>query len=481
MNIDIRKEEFLNLCEALEKGIITIEQFKILSDLENKSEMSALINIMETAGLKNKNNLFANIIKQYNIEPVCATLKEIFTKSPIYKIDIERQNFIFQVIVDNFNEVVELSNLFSNDLIWNNKKFVEKIMYKLKDIPKGRYDLSHKFNKIIGLVNLEVYKNRELFLDETFMSVLPRVFKVPEEENVEDYLECIKIKEVREKEIWSKYLDKVYKERSEFSVGYFEWAYKLREFDENNKLSFLTEKIEEIDTSELTEREKYKKIMTLAHNTINIDEEIIKNFSDDNFTYLIDQAVVDDEKFYETKMLMEKVGEGKITLEEVSLIKKKLEKISWSNVRSMALYTYLDDKKILSDDDFKSLENCSYDKAKLIITKLAIEKGNDKYKNEGITYYGESFSKGFIEYLNTNEFTKEEILELRDKIVTSESKFVPDKKTFVIDTSSIVEDPILSEKEKTVDDYDKPVILTRRIGNNKWNLDWEKIVTRWLS
>ena len=45
MNIDIRKEEFLNLCEALEKGIITIEQFKILSDLENKSEMSALINI----------------------------------------------------------------------------------------------------------------------------------------------------------------------------------------------------------------------------------------------------------------------------------------------------------------------------------------------------------------------------------------------------------------------------------------------------
>lgn len=471
MNIDIRKEEFLNLCEALEKGIITIEQFKILSDLENKSEMSALINIMETAGLENKDILFENILKQYNIEPVCATLKEIFTKSPIYKIDIERQNFIFQVIVDNFNEVVELSNLFSNDIIWNNKKFVDKIMDILKDIHKENYGELRKFNTIIRLLNKETKKNLNIFEDEKFLSLSYNAFKIKEIDEAEDYLESIKIENIRKEKIWSKYLHKA----SDRPYGVhpmldFTWSYKLKEFDDNNRLSFLTKKIEEIDTSNLSEREKEEKFIKLTHNVINIDEEIIKEFTDDNFKYLIDQAAK-DEKFYETKELLEAVQEGKITLEEAKEIKKKLEKISWSNVRSMALYTYLDDKKLLSDDDFKSLENCSYDKAKLMITKLAIEKGNDKYKNEGITYFGEKFSKTFIEYLNTNEFTKEEILELRDKILSLKPKFVPHKKTFVVDTSSIVEEVELTEKEiekEIAEEKFKKMVKRRKEERRKW-------------
>jgi len=117
MHQDIRKEELLKLCEALEKGTITLEQFNKLSDLEKTNEVSALIHIMETTGLENKDILFENIIKEDNIKPICAMLKEIFRKNIIYKTDIERQNFIFQVIVDNFNNALELSNLLSNDVI----------------------------------------------------------------------------------------------------------------------------------------------------------------------------------------------------------------------------------------------------------------------------------------------------------------------------------------------------------------------------
>lgn len=77
---DIKKEEFLKLCEALEKGTITLEQFNKLSDLEKTSEISALIHIMETPGLENKDILFENIIKEDNIELICATLKKFLEK-----------------------------------------------------------------------------------------------------------------------------------------------------------------------------------------------------------------------------------------------------------------------------------------------------------------------------------------------------------------------------------------------------------------
>ena len=173
---------------------------------------------------------------------------------------------------------------------------------------------------------------------------------------------------------------------------------------------------------------------------------MIKKFSDNNLKYLIDRATIDDE-FYETKEILDAVNEGKITLEEAKKIKKTLEKISWSNVRSTTLYVYLDDKNLLCDEDFKKLENCSYDEAKLIITKLAIEKNKDKYKNEGLSYFGEKFSNTFVEYINRNKFTKEELLEIKDKITSSKSKFVPDKKTFIVDTSSIVEEAELPQEK----------------------------------
>ena len=463
MNIDIRKEEFLNLCEALEKGIITIEQFKILSDLENKSEMSALIHIMETTGLENKDILFENIIKEDNIEPICTILKKIFRKNAIYRTDIERQHFIFQVIVDNFNNALELSNLFSNDVIWNNKDFRDNIMFKLKLIPEENYESLREFNMKIKLLNSEVTKDKTLFLDEAYLSSVDSVFRIHKEDNVEDYLDCIRIESVRENQNFTKILEKVYKKYDEHVFGYYQVAYKLEEFDNKGKLSYLIDKVEEIVTSDLNGGEKYEKYINLFRNVINIDKEMIENFSDDNLKYLIDQAMIDEE-FFETKEILNAVNEGKITLEEAKEIKKKLEKISWHNVRSMALYVYLDDKNLLCGEDFKKLANCSYDEAKIIITKLAIKKNNDKYKNEGLTYFGEKFSNNFVEYINKNELTKEELLEIRDKIRTSESKFIPSEKTFIIDTSSIVKEVESTKEEEKEEKNIKKIVKSRKSG-----------------
>jgi len=470
MHQDIRKEELLKLCEALEKGTITLEQFNKLSDLEKTNEVSALIHIMETTGLENKDILFENIIKEDNIKPICAMLKEIFRKNIIYKTDIERQNFIFQVIVDNFNNALELSNLLSNDVIWNNKEFVDNIIFRLKLIPEEKYESLCKFNTVIKLLNLEIAKNIEIFNDETFISAIYHVLKSRKEDCIRDYLESIKIESVRKNQNFLEFLDKVYKEQSEHTLFGYEIAYKLEEFDKNNRLSVLLDKVEEIATSDLNGGQKHEKYMKLSRNVINITEEMIEKYSDDNLKYLIEQATIDD-KFNETKELLDAVDKGDITLEEASKIKKYLEKISWHNVRSMALYVYLDDKNLLSEEDFQNFESCSYDKAKLIITRLSIEKGNDEYKNEGLSYFGEKFSKGFIEYLNSNNLTKEEILELRDKIVHLESKFVPHKKTFIIDTSSIVEEPELTEKEieKEIEkENSKQMVKRRKEENRKW-------------
>ena len=458
MHKDIRKEEFLKLCEDLEKGTITIEQFKILSDLKEKNAVSLIINILEIDDLENKNILFETILKQDNIEPVCATLRAIFRKSPIYKTDIERQNFIFQIIVDNFNEADEIGELLQHDILWDNKEFVDNIINILKDIPKENYEELRKFNTIIRLFNTEAKKNLNLFEDKNFLYLAYNAFKIKEKDEAEDYLESIKIENIRKEKIWNKYLYKA----SERPHGVhpmfsFTWAYKLREFDENNRLYFLTEKIKEIDTSNLTEREKEEKFIKLTHNIINIDEEMIKKFSDNNLKYLIDRATIDDE-FYETKEILNAVNEGKITLEEAKKLKKTLEKISWSNVRSTTLYVYLDDKNLLCDEDFKKLENCSYDEAKLIITKLAIEKNKDKYKNEGLSYFGEKFSNTFVEYINRNKFTKEELLEIKDKIISSKSKFVPDKKTFIVDTSSIVEEAELPKEKIKQEKVEKQLV-----------------------
>lgn len=458
MHKEIKKEEFLKLCEALEKGTITLEQFNKLSDLEKTNEVSALIHIMETTGLENKDILFENIIKEDNIEPICATLRAIFRKSPIYKTDIERQNFIFQIIVDNFNEADEISELLQHDILWSNKEFVDNIMNILKDIPKENYEELRKFNTIIRLLNTEAKKNLILFEDKNFLSLSYNAFKIKETDEAEDYLESIMIENIRKEKIWNKYLYKA----SERPHGVhpmlaFTWSYKLREFDENNRLSFLTEKIKEIDESNISENEKEERFKKLTHNIINIDEEMIEKFGDDNLNYLIDCATVDDE-FYETKEILNAVNEGKITLEEAKEIKKTLEKMSWSNVRSMTLYVYLDDKNLLCDEDFKKLENCSYDEAKLIITKLAIEKNKDKYKNEGLSYFGEKFSNTFVEYINRNKFTKEELLEIKDKITSSKSKFVPDKKTFVVDTSSIVEEVELPKEKIKQEKVEKQLV-----------------------
>lgn len=464
MNIDIKKEEFLKLCETLEKGTITLEQFNKLSDLEKTSEISALIHIMETPGLENKDILFENIIKEDNIEPICATLKKIFRKNTIYRTDVERQNFIFQVIVDNFNNALELSNLFSNDVIWNNKEFVDNIMLKLKLIPEENYESLREFNMKIKLLNSEVTKEKTLFLDDAYLSSVDSIFRIHKEDNVEDYLDCIRIESVRENQNFIKILEKVYKKYDEHVFGYYQVAYKLEEFDNNGKLSYLIDKVEEIATSDLNGGEKYEKYINLFRNVINIDKEMIENFSDDNFKYLIDQAAVDDEKFYETKEILNAVSEGKITLEEAKEIKKKLEKISWHNVRSMALCVYLDDKNLLSDEDFKKLESSSYDEAKMIITKLAIKKNNDEYKNEGLTYFGEKFSNNFIEYINKNELTKEELLEIRDKIITSGSRFVPEKKIFIVDTSSIVEEIELPKEEEQEEKNIKKIAKSQKSG-----------------
>lgn len=135
--------------------------------------------------------------------------KKIFRKNTIYRTDVERQNFIFQVIVDNFNNALELSNLFSNDVIWNNKEFVDNIMLKLKLIPEENYESLREFNMKIKLLNSEVTKDKTLFLDEAYLSSVDSVFRIHNEDNVEDYLDCIRIESVRENQNFTKILEKV--------------------------------------------------------------------------------------------------------------------------------------------------------------------------------------------------------------------------------------------------------------------------------
>jgi len=447
MNKYIQRQEFLALCEALEKNIITLEQFKIISNIADEEERKIILNFMMIENINIKNELFEKIIERIERQAICEVLIGVFNKIPIYKLDLERQKFILEIIGSNPRIIKSILKLFENDFLWNNKEFVEKIKNTAQNTKQSNHIFIKEFNFINYTLIDEIKKNPAAYEKDEIIKLLENTYKLPNCETVEDYIKCLRIESMQKDPILFDYLIRAYKEASnrKWRVCNLICYDKLKEMDEHNRFATLTEKLKEIGES--LEKENDKELLNFFDNILNIEKEIIEKYEDEFFKFLIDYAV-EKENFYQTKELVEYARKKSVALEEISIIKEELKKIERDNVRQLVLDTYLKDKDLFNKVMLKYLRYASYSEAQLLITRVAIKKNSQEIIKKSLENYGERFKEGFIEYLNIEDLTKEELLAIRDEVKILPSEFSHIKETFIVDTSSIVEEKETTEEIK---------------------------------
>lgn len=417
MNKIITKENFLKLCEALEKDIINLEQFHILSNQESMYDAMVIVDIMSLEQVQNRNELFQKLLERTD---VVGSLYHVLKDHPIYLTDLERQKYLFE----NFSSLSYHSiRLLENDALFQNETF-RKLIIAIEKSYLGR--------ELTSAIYRESEEHPELLDFPTLEKSLRKLLQLENIRAIDDYIRCMTIPSLQEDPSWYDRLVEFYNHATNLD---FCCAYAFKRLEELEKMDTINEKINTVEGNTTNSGERDNKLKSFFKALPNIASDERKElWQEPYFSYLIDISFKENTRINEVKNLVASLIARGFTPNKIFSICNKISEIPTPNIRSIISDAFING--LLTEDNLNFLVGKSYDEVYSFIIQRALYLGNTEYIKDGKKYYGESFSKPFCQYVDEDTLTKEELLSIRDAIQEKESIF--DGKSFMIDTRKLV-------------------------------------------
>lgn len=431
MKKNIKKSQFLNLCEALELGVITTEQFYVLT---NKDPDVATSTIEGLKLLENKdNNIFDALCNNENY----FNIYEIIKKYEVYRTDIKRQQFIIEN-QDNI-AITKIANILQNDNIWSDKEFVNILLNKSTDIMA--------FLEIYRDINDLLASNDELFNNEKDRKIIKKIIS-QNYTNVNVLLDYLKIDSLRQSPVWFDYLTDYYNNERN-PVNYKICFYS---FEEAGCMEKLTQKLIKItNASNSTElfSNFFKNIVSIKDFSGKMSDEEQEEYHI-KFNALLHYSTKKPDDFGIIREITDLIFEKKLDSDKLEAIYQKVVSCQDPNVQSLVIEIYRNySSAIINDQVISNIRELSYDEAQNYLLSRGVEINDEKYIAKMKKYYGESLSSNLVDYINREKLTKEKLLEIRDNILKSPTIF--DGENFVVDSASFIDNQIIEDDKNDVE------------------------------
>lgn len=464
MQANIKKEQFILLCNELEQETITLEQFNCLSNEKSFDKVKKIIEVMKQKDLVNKHEVFAILailISEYKFDMFYSMFqyKE-------YRTDRKRQCAIYERLNDP--GIYDIIKLLQYDFYFYDQEFLTNIPVYSDENKKEYQEFINRVSVLCD--DMQSVENSEFYKLETVQKLVKKVLlELDGHDSLKDLIRIMHLDGMLDRTIWFEYLTKIYNKNEN---QYYPYTYNTlaEELIKNNRMDEVTKKIEEIDTLEKTEEEKIELVSKFLNNIASIRDDILENCSDDHFNFLLDKAVSMEIPFYHAKEMIDIAKENKLPLDDVSKFLDSIEKVEKENTRSLFMQTFMRHPNLINGFGIQKVEKSDYEEAFALLTEEAIKQNDEAYIEKGKQYFGETFSNTFVNYINKGELTKEELLEIRDKILLTSSNFDKTQKTFIVDTENMIHMPIMEEVsieypsfEELEEKIDQPKSLWKRL------------------
>lgn len=419
MRKNIKKIEFLELCYALESGIINTEQFYTLSSKEHDVAIS-VVGVLKLLKTKFNKDMFDILCNSSNYNNIYQILKMY----EVYRIDPIRQQFI----IENHDNIAifQIAKILQNDNIWNDKEFVKILLDKSTKIMD--------FLDMYRVVDTFLISNEDVFNNAININIIKKIVN-QNNNSILILLDCLKVASLQENQLWFDYLIDYYN-KEKVTVNY---RICFESFEKAGCMEKLTQKLMEINNEDNNIElfsNFFKNIVSIRDFSDRMSEEEKEEYQRE-FDLLLQYSTEEPDKFFIIRELAHLILERKLATKDLKNICYKIASCKNPNVQSLVLEIYKDySTNFIDDNVINKVFLMSYDEAKNYLLKRAIEINEQNYIAKEIKYYGESFSDSFISCIDKGDLTKEELLVIRDKVLRSTSAF--DGQEFIIDTTSFI-------------------------------------------
>lgn len=427
MKKNINKQQFLELCFALESEIITTEQFYTLSSKDHDMVI-AIIGVLKLLKTKDNNIMFNTLCDSPNYNDIYQIIK----KYKVYQTDSKRQQFI----IENHDNVAILliASLLQNDSLWNDKEVVRILLDKSTRI----LDFLETYREISDFLA----KNDSLCVSTQNMDIIKKILR-EESDNIRVLLSYLSLESLRENPIWFDYLINYYR-NEQTKVNY---SSCFTSYEEAGCMEKLTQKLMKINKNE-NSRELFsnffRNIISIRDFSLKMTQKEQEQYQRE-FDILLQHSTDDKDDFPIVRDLVEFTVERNLNSNELNDMYQKIIRCKAPNVRAIVMEIYRNySSNFITDNVINQIAEMTYDEAQTYLLNRAIEINEQAYITKMKDYYGESFSESFIRNISKETLSKEELLVIRNSILKSSSTF--DGQNFVIDTTSIIEEPVKSEE-----------------------------------
>lgn len=431
MRTDIKKKEFLILCLALENGNINMKEFKKLSNIKFE-DAELILKILSMNDICNRDELYEKLINIKDSSKL-HRIKNIFEQYPIFKTDIKRQTYLLKHL--DMIGIVALAIIIQENNIWTSKELLEKI----EGCFSNRDDDMVIFAKSL-IEQSKKYPN--LYEKPETIEGLKKILSVGQSNIATKLLPYLEIEMIQNNLEWLDYLKKYYQNIKYYSSCEEE----LKNLEEYGYIEQIDEQFKNLSTLNIEEEEKIDKFHEFINNIISLEKDILTQ--DRLYTNILLNHVGTEtsDNFYYLKELLTYAKNYQKQPEEVFKLYSYIKEIEAENVQGLAVEAIID-YGITDISLFKSLSSKDYLDAKKILLEFCEGIGNIEYVKKHSSYIGEYFSEDFITYINEVALTKEELLEIKNKVITA--KTYKKDNSYIIDTKTITSNFETVKKEKT--------------------------------
>lgn len=439
MQQNIRKEQFILLCNELEQKTINQNQFGILSDMKNFTQAEKILQIMKMEDLVNKNYLFGILeilsVSEYWFDIYCTMFQY-----PAYRKDVKRQNYIEKHFGDI--GIQKIMELLQYDFCFEDQDF-------LKNMPVCSKENQSFINRVdILCSDMKSVENTKFYEQEAVQKLVKiALLDLNSHDSMEDFIKIMHLDNMLERPIWFEYLIKIYNKNEKENCPYI-YHTLVERLIKNNRINETTKKIEEINKSEKQEEEKVNIASKFLNNLKSIKDDVLENCSNEHFAFLLNQAMDDEIPFYYAKDMVEIAKENHLSLSYIFKFLKSIGKVENQNARTIFINALKKHPNLINGFDFQKVQKSDYEGAFSLLIKEAIRLNDEEFIEKGKNYFGETFSKDFISYISKNNLTETELFGLRDQIIMASSNFDSNQKTFIVDTTGMIDMNLIEEKKQ---------------------------------
>jgi len=423
MNPILSNNKIEILLELLAQDKINRNQFYQMKDLEDR-EISNIKDILQLDELTEKDLLIEQLLDCKNLQ--LRSLYSILSEDKEFRTNIEKRNFMIQNIDKPY--IKKWAPFIKYDFVFNDKELLKTILEK-------EYKEIFLVDTIIKTLLKQIKENPKSYENGSKNAYLKEGLRIKSCENLTRFIESIETIEKLEEPKWYHYLSRCCNEVKfdkyiEFELG-VSFKKNIKTMYEHGKKEGLNQKLLELDQMETSGEEKLKMFANLIYNLRLIADEDSDNLDNDKyFDYLMRKSLISPGEFNCHETYIKIFTDDDSPCKEGSKLYQAISELSYIDgieIICEAFETSL--KNVITVDFIKEYqameeEKDSENKLEDMLEELAIKhNAMDYLEKYCFLENSEDSLNKYAEYINNHkDLTKEELLELRERLIEEKQK-----------------------------------------------------------